>query len=78
MLTVQAAGLIFGSLICVAIFGGYFMALMFFACAFEAIREKYDGLVPLFCIIIGVVLAFVFTIIVFEWGDLVVILFSIR
>ena len=77
MISVQAAGFLIGSLICVAVFGGYFMAIVMIAGAIQAITEKYDLLVPLFCFIIGVVLAFVFTIIVFEWGDLVVMMFSI-
>lgn len=76
MLTVQTSGLILGSLICIAVFGGYFIAFVMIASAIEAIREKYDGLVPLFCIIIGGVIVFVSTIIVFEWGDLIVVLFS--
>ena len=40
MLTVQASGLIFGSIICVAVFGGYFMAIVMIAGAIQAITEK--------------------------------------
>lgn len=76
MLTVQASGLILGSLICIAVFGGYFISFVMITGAIEAIREKYDLLVPLFCIIIGGVIAFVSTIIAFEWYDLIVVLFS--
>ena len=40
MLTVQTARFLIGSVICVAIFGGYFMAIVMIAGAIQAITEK--------------------------------------
>ena len=40
MLSPSTAGLILGSLICVAAFGGYFMAFVMIAGAIDAITEK--------------------------------------
>ena len=40
MLSVQTVGFLIGSVICVAAFGGYFMAFAFIAGAIQAITEK--------------------------------------